>query len=256
MRDMHIRSIYRAAVCYPVPKIGCIACCATPDPRRARARRYGALTGIPRAALHLRLFSSTRPWVPFFRLRSTSRRHVGQLQVEGYAAGVHGLCGNRLRVRLAHVGKTCLSGYIDHHLQRSARHPDFPSFLITAHVSHPLSIHTHVAMQWFASLLVLGTALAAPTPSLEMRATQQCGQYQSQQSGGYTLSTSGWGWSSGTGSQCSEINSVTSGSIAWDTTWTWSGTATQVKSYTNVQKSFTQKVRTRKARYSDVRYLY
>ncbi|KAK3067074.1 hypothetical protein LTR53_016265 [Teratosphaeriaceae sp. CCFEE 6253] len=96
-------------------------------------------------------------------------------------------------------------------------------------------------MQRLASFLILGTALAAPTPTLVERATQQCGQYQSQQSGGYTLATNGWGWSSGTGSQCSEINSVSGGIIAWDTTWSWSGTPTQVKSYTNVQAGFTQK---------------
>ncbi|KAK5689280.1 hypothetical protein LTR17_026371 [Elasticomyces elasticus] len=115
-------------------------------------------------------------------------------------------------------------------------------------------------MQGLTSLLFLGSALAAPTPfsALEERATQQCGQYQQQSNGGYTLSTNGWGWSSGTGSQCSEINSVSGTTIAvsfrenlsethalilqqWDTTWSWSGTATQVKSYTNVQSGFTQK---------------
>ncbi|KAK3632641.1 hypothetical protein LTR56_016249 [Elasticomyces elasticus] len=98
-------------------------------------------------------------------------------------------------------------------------------------------------MQCLTSLLFLGSALAAPTSytALEERATQQCGQYQQQSNGGYTLSTNGWGWSSGTGSQCSEINSVSGTTIAWDTTWSWSGTATQVKSYTNVQSGFTQK---------------
>ncbi|KAK5701700.1 hypothetical protein LTR97_004518 [Elasticomyces elasticus] len=98
-------------------------------------------------------------------------------------------------------------------------------------------------MQCLTSLLFLGSALAAPTSytALEERATQQCGQYQQQSNGGYTLSTNGWGWSSGTGSQCSEINSVSGTTIACDTTWSWSGTATQVKSYTNVQSGFTQK---------------
>lgn len=85
--------------------------------------------------------------------------------------------------------------------------------------------------------------LAAPAPhrTIEERATQQCGQYASQSSAPYTLNTNGWGWSSGTGSQCSEINSVSGNTIAWDTTWSWSGTPTQVKSYTNVQSGFTQK---------------
>jgi len=99
-------------------------------------------------------------------------------------------------------------------------------------------------MQLTTLLLVAATALAAPTPSatIEERATEQCGQYQSQSSGAYTLSTNGWGWSSGTGSQCSEIDSASGNTIAWDTTWTWSGTTTQVKSYTNVQQnSYTKK---------------
>lgn len=78
-------------------------------------------------------------------------------------------------------------------------------------------------MQLLSTLLplFLGSALAAPAPApvLDERATQQCGQYQSQSNGAYTLSTNGWGWSSGTGSQCSEINSVSGNTIAWDTTW-------------------------------------
>lgn len=87
-------------------------------------------------------------------------------------------------------------------------------------------------------LLLALTATAAPTssPDLEKRA-QQCGQYQLQSQGPYTLATNGWGWSTGTGSQCSQINSVSGNTIAWDTTWTWSGAPTSVKSYTNVQQN-------------------
>ena len=97
------------------------------------------------------------------------------------------------------------------------------------------------------------------SPSLSRRA-QQCGQYQSTTTGPYTLLTNGWGmfsiiapgktrigsssigWSSGTGSQCSEINSVSAGNIlAWDTTWSWANGPNQVKSYTNVQTNIAKK---------------
>lgn len=85
-----------------------------------------------------------------------------------------------------------------------------------------------------STLALLGaTALAAPT-DLATRANQMCGQYQQQSSGPYTLSTNGWSWSSGKGSQCSQINSLNGNTISWSTTWSWANTPTQVKSYTNV----------------------
>ncbi|KAK6436457.1 hypothetical protein LTR95_007352 [Oleoguttula sp. CCFEE 5521] len=106
------------------------------------------------------------------------------------------------------------------------------------------------------ALLPLST-LTHPTPEPKLaKRAQQCGQYQTQTDGSYTLATNGWGWSYGTGSQCAETLSLTSNTIAWDTTWTWSGGNTNVwekeirgerlksdrsKSYTNVQRGFTQK---------------
>ncbi|KAK6440421.1 hypothetical protein LTR95_003352 [Oleoguttula sp. CCFEE 5521] len=108
------------------------------------------------------------------------------------------------------------------------------------------------------ALLPLST-LAHPTPEPELaKRAQQCGQYQTQTLGSYTLATNGWGWSYGTGSQCAETLSLSGNTIAWDTTWTWSGGNTNVqakvgrnesdrltrhgrKSYTNVQRGFTQK---------------
>ena len=89
-------------------------------------------------------------------------------------------------------------------------------------------------------LLISSTALAAPATLLPRAA--QCGQYQSQSLGPYTLYTNGWGFSSGTGSQCSQIDSYSSSAgLAWSTTWSWSGTPNQVKSYTNVETGFTKK---------------
>jgi xyloglucan-specific endo-beta-1,4-glucanase len=92
----------------------------------------------------------------------------------------------------------------------------------------------------FIILLLSSNSFAAPADLLP-RATAQCGQYQSQTSGPYTLYTNGWGWSSGTGSQCSQIDSLTGTTLAYSTTWSWSGTPNQVKSYTNVETTFTKK---------------
>ena len=93
-----------------------------------------------------------------------------------------------------------------------------------------------------SSLFVTAAVAApAPSPTLQQRATEQCGQYQSQSSGAYTLYTNGWGWAGGTGSQCSEIDSLSGSTLSWDTTWTWSGGSTQVKSYSNVEISISQK---------------
>ncbi|KAI7220634.1 hypothetical protein KC333_g2238 [Hortaea werneckii] len=92
-------------------------------------------------------------------------------------------------------------------------------------------------MRFLGFSVLASTAFAAPTDrAIQERATQQCGQYQTQYNGPYSLATNGWGWSTGTGSQCSEINSVSGNTIAWDTTWSWSGGPTSVKGYTNIQQ--------------------
>ena len=83
--------------------------------------------------------------------------------------------------------------------------------------------------------------LAAPTKVLEPRGPSQCGQYSSIATTGYTIYSNEWGASSGTGSQCSQIDGLTGTSLAWSTTWTWSGTPNQVKSYTNVEAPMTSK---------------
>ncbi|KAF2231397.1 glycoside hydrolase family 12 protein [Viridothelium virens] len=89
-----------------------------------------------------------------------------------------------------------------------------------------------------STLLTLASAaalaIAAPTKTIDKRAAQ-CGQWDSVKTGSYTLYQDLWGESSGTGSQCSEVNSFSGNTIGWDTTWSWSGGAGQVKSYANVQ---------------------
>ena len=107
----------------------------------------------------------------------------------------------------------------------------------------PAQHYTSTIIMLFSTFIILllsSNAFAAPSDLLP-RATAQCGQYQSQASGPYTLYTNGWGWSSGTGSQCSQIDSLTGNTLAYSTTWSWSGTPNQVKSYTNVETTFTKK---------------
>lgn len=95
-----------------------------------------------------------------------------------------------------------------------------------------------------AVLALSSSIYAAPTPaSLEARGPSQCGQYSSISTGGFTVYSNEWGASTSgtTGSQCSYIDSLTGSSLAWHTTWTWAGTSTQVKSYTNAEVSLAQK---------------
>jgi xyloglucan-specific endo-beta-1,4-glucanase len=94
--------------------------------------------------------------------------------------------------------------------------------------------------------LLAGVASAAAAPhaalepapgvsrTLEARSTKVCGQWDSVQTGGYTVYQDLWGESSGTGSQCTTVNSASGGSISWSTAWSWSGGSSSVKSYANV----------------------
>lgn len=85
------------------------------------------------------------------------------------------------------------------------------------------------------------TTLAAPTDLAARDLVKQCGQYQQLSNGPYTLYTNGWSWSSGQGNQCSSIWSRDGSRLTWSTSWSWSGTPTQVKSYTNVETNIQKK---------------
>ena len=88
---------------------------------------------------------------------------------------------------------------------------------------------------------LVACCLSAPTKVLERRGPSQCGQYTSISTGSYTVYANQWGASTGTGSQCSQIDALTGTSLAWSTTWSWSGNENSVKSYTNVESPFTRK---------------
>ncbi|KAF2093768.1 endoglucanase A precursor [Rhizodiscina lignyota] len=76
-------------------------------------------------------------------------------------------------------------------------------------------------------------AAASPTRTLQKRA-DSCGQYDTIQTGDYTVYQNLWGESSATsGSQCSGVDSLSGSTLAWHTTWTWAGGQGQVKSFAN-----------------------
>jgi hypothetical protein len=90
------------------------------------------------------------------------------------------------------------------------------------------------AMHYNTYVLALAAAL-----SLASAATTQCGQWDSITTGGYILYQDLWNIASGTGSQCSTLNSVSGSTIGWSTSWSWSGRSNQVKSYVNAVVQFT-----------------
>ncbi|KAL2789054.1 concanavalin A-like lectin/glucanase domain-containing protein [Aspergillus keveii] len=70
-------------------------------------------------------------------------------------------------------------------------------------------------------------------PLITYAAAQQlCEQYGVVSSNGYIVNNNMWGQDSGTGTQCTTVDSISSDGVAWHTTWTWSGDMT-VKSYPN-----------------------
>jgi len=76
---------------------------------------------------------------------------------------------------------------------------------------------------------------AAPAAELATRAAQaSCGQWDTIVAGPYTLALDQWGKSgASSGSDCAQLNSASGNTVAWSTTWSWTG-GTGVKSFTNV----------------------
>ena len=90
-----------------------------------------------------------------------------------------------------------------------------------------------------APALVAASAIPAsgpaPSKTINERATEICGQWDSIQTGSYTLYQDLWGIDAATsGSQCSTFESLNGDTIAWSTSWTWQGGEYNVKSYANV----------------------
>lgn len=92
-----------------------------------------------------------------------------------------------------------------------------------------------------ASLVLAATsALAAPstapttTSHLEARSSS-CASYYEWDDSPFTIYQNNWGASAATsGSQCTNVDSVSDSTAVWSTSWTWAGGSSSVKSYSNV----------------------
>jgi xyloglucan-specific endo-beta-1,4-glucanase len=81
------------------------------------------------------------------------------------------------------------------------------------------------------------TLLLSLTVAAYAQQQSLCAQYSSYTSGPYTVNNNLWGEGSGSGSQCTYVNSISNSGVSWSTTWNWSGNNNQVKSYANSQLS-------------------
>jgi xyloglucan-specific endo-beta-1,4-glucanase len=95
---------------------------------------------------------------------------------------------------------------------------------------------TQAVVPFVLASLVAGS----PTPTLDKRATTICGQWDTVETGTYTVYQDLWGEAAATsGSQCTTVDSDSSGTLVWSTAWTWEGGSSSVKSYANAVVSTT-----------------
>lgn len=79
--------------------------------------------------------------------------------------------------------------------------------------------------------LTISLIVGLLSPAALAQVATLCGQYSTYASGNYEFNNNLWGESSGTGSQCTYVDSVSSSGVSWYTTYSWSGGASDVKSY-------------------------
>lgn len=92
---------------------------------------------------------------------------------------------------------------------------------------------------FITTAILAGTAAAAavndaPT-RIQARATSICGQWDTVETGIYTVYQDLWNEAEGTGSQCTTVDDLSDDDVlSWSTSWSWSDNASQVKSFANV----------------------
>src|SRR4051794_17426728 len=93
------------------------------------------------------------------------------------------------------------------------------------------------------SLLLLSSLVAALPmgphyhPLRRRQVATLCDQYGYWSGNGYEVNNNNWGKSSATsGSQCTYVDSASSGGVSWHTTWTWDGNPGRVKSYAGSER--------------------
>jgi len=84
-------------------------------------------------------------------------------------------------------------------------------------------------------LLLASTALAQLKGNM-------CGEQEGYSSAGYRVQNNLWGKSAASsGSQCTAFNSASGSSVAWSTTWQWTGGDNNVKSYSYASRDFNKR---------------
>ncbi|KAL3708898.1 hypothetical protein TMatcc_002686 [Talaromyces marneffei ATCC 18224] len=98
-------------------------------------------------------------------------------------------------------------------------------------------------MTYLISLGLAGLALAASSGSCDLsKRAKFCGQWDSATDGKYIVYNDLWGESTATsGSQCSEIVSLSGNTLTWYTSWSWEGISYDVKSFANAEYVITPK---------------
>ena len=86
-----------------------------------------------------------------------------------------------------------------------------------------------------APLLVSAAPSDLTARAADIDTSSHCGQWDTVTASQYELLLDQWGASGATsGSQCANLVSLIGSTIAWTTTWQWTG-GTGVKSFTNIQ---------------------
>jgi xyloglucan-specific endo-beta-1,4-glucanase len=85
-----------------------------------------------------------------------------------------------------------------------------------------------------ASLSSLALAVPAAVPAPTVDTSSHCGQWDQVQASPYTLNLDQWGISGASGSDCAQVTSLSGSTIAWKSTWSWSG-GSGVKTFSNIQ---------------------
>ncbi|KAJ5503492.1 Glycoside hydrolase family 12 [Penicillium fimorum] len=92
------------------------------------------------------------------------------------------------------------------------------------------------------ALSTMGDAASVSTKGSLVRRADFCDQWGTATTDDYILYNNLWGQDDDpSGTQCTGLDSVDGNKIAWHTSWSWAGTAWQVKSYANAKLQFTPK---------------
>ena len=100
-------------------------------------------------------------------------------------------------------------------------------------------------MRYLTSLTLAsltGLTFASSSVNDLSKRAEFCGQWDQATDGNYIVYNDLWGESSATsGSQCTEIVSLSGNTLTWSTSWSWEGISYDVKSFANAEYVITPK---------------